>query len=442
MDNPLAIGGFLRNESVAKVDLRHPEDGNPGVGGTEFGFVSLAYHLKQYHGEDIHPVLYAQSTGKLPDSVGTVAAFTPVDAIRKAAEDGCDMFLVRIKREDSYEDIFDVASSVELPLLIWAQNFPAAELLDDAASRPIVKRIVCVGQEELDRHRDHPAFYKSQRIFNGIDPAVFAPTSHDVGRGRTVVYLGSLVEQKGFHKLARVWPRVRQRVPGAELVVIGAGTLYDRNREMGEWGIASERYERRFREHLSGPDGDPLPSVTFRGNMGTEKVPLLQKADVGVANPTGATETFCWSAVEFQASGTPVVSAAEGGLLDTVRDGETGLLIRSDGELEDAIVRLLQNEDLRERLGKAALRFVSAKFSYEKICEEWSNLFKDVSQDRPPSTEPVQQNLYYQNKWFREGMRLAKKRFPFLRVIPPFFAWRPKVRGLVDRMLAAFGYRY
>lgn len=435
MDETLSVGGFLRNANVADVDLRHPEDGNPGVGGTHFGFVSLTYYLKKYRGEDIHPVLYAQSTGKLPESVETVAALTPIEAIQKAAEDGCDMFLIRIGGEDSYRDIFDEASRVELPILVWAQNFPCPKLLDEAASRSIVRRIICVGQEELDRHRDHPAFYKSQRIFNGIDPAVFAPSSHEVGKGNTVVYLGSLIESKGFHKLARVWPRIRQRVPEAELVVVGSGALYDRNTELGEWGIASEKYERRFRKYLSDSDGDLLPSVTFKGNMGTEKIPLLQGADVGVANPTGITETFCWSAVEFQASGTPVVSAAEGGLLDTVRDGETGLLIRSDDELEDALVRLLRDENLRERLGREALRFVSTKFSYEKICEEWGNLFKDVLQGRPPSIEPVRQNLGYRYKWFREGMRLAKKRFAFLRGIPPLLAWRSKIRRFVNKIM-------
>lgn len=422
MDERLTIGGFLRNASVADVDLRHPEDGNPGVGGTHFGFVSLAYYLKQYRGEDVHPVLYAQSTENLPESVGVVGASTPVEAVRKAAENGCDMFLVRVSGNDPLEQILETAAAVKLPLLIWAQNSPWPELLNGAASYPIVKRIVCVGQEELDRYRDHSAFYKSRRIFNAIDPAVFAPSSRDVGQGDTVVYLGSLVESKGFHKLARVWPRIRRRVSGVELIVIGSGALYDRSTKLGKWGVASEQYEQRFRQHLSGPDGDPHPSVTFKGNMGAEKIPLLQHADVGVVNPTGDTETFCWSAVEFQASGTPVVSAAEGGLLDTVRDGETGFLIQSDQELEDAIVRLLQNRELRRQFGQEGLRFARNTFSYKIICDEWVHLFRNVVEGISPEPQPVQQNLFYRYKWLREGMRLAKRRVPFLRRVPSFVA--------------------
>jgi glycosyltransferase involved in cell wall biosynthesis len=434
MDEQLTVGGFLRNASVADVDLRHPEDGNPGVGGTHFGFVSLAYYLKQYRGEDVNPVLYAQSTENLPESVGVVEAPTPVEAVRKAAANGCDMFLIRIVEEDSPQNILEVASAVGLPILIWAHNFPSPELLDEAASRAIVRRIICVGQEELDRHRDHPAFYKSQRIFNGIDPDVFAPSSHIAGQGDTVVYLGSLHQGKGFHKLARVWPKIRHRVSGAKLVVIGSGTLYDRSAKLGKWGVASEKYEQRFRQHLSGPNGDPHPCVTFRGNMGTEKIPLLQNADVGVANPTGDTETFCLGAVEFQASGTPVVSAAEGGLLDTVRDGETGLLIQSDKELVDAIVRLLQNRELRQQFGQEGLRFVRNTFAYEIICDEWVRLFRNVAEGTSPKPQPVQQNLFYQYKWLRESMRLIKCHIPFLERVPSLIVLSKALRRLRDKI--------
>ena len=301
---------------------------------------------------------------------------------------------------------------------------------------PIVKRIVCVGQEELDQYRNHVAFYKSRRIFNGIEPEVFAPSSHQVGEGNTVVYLGSLVPAKGFHKLARVWPKILQRVPSAELVVIGSGTLYDRSARMGEWGVAAEKYEQEFRPHLSDSDGTPHSSVTFMGNMGTDKIPFLQQADVGIANPTGATETFCWSAVEFQASGTPVVSAAEGGLLDTVQDGETGFLIGGDDDLEHAIVRLLEDEFLRKQLGEEASRFVSSKFSYKKICDEWCNLFEQVSKGNPALIEPVHQNLFYRQKWLLELLRLSKEKFPFLRWLPPAFSWRTKMRRLLKSALS------
>jgi D-inositol-3-phosphate glycosyltransferase len=68
-------------------------------------------------------------------------------------------------------------------------------------------------------------------------------------------------------------------------------------------------------------------------------------------------ESFGLVAVEAQATGTPVVAAAVGGLTTVVRDGRSGLLVpghRTD-DWASALHRLLTDEDLRARLGTGAL---------------------------------------------------------------------------------------
>ena len=44
-----------------------------------------------------------------------------------------------------------------------------------------------------------------------------------------VVYLGSLVQGKGFDMLAQVWRNIVAQVPHAELHVVGSGRLYGRD---------------------------------------------------------------------------------------------------------------------------------------------------------------------------------------------------------------------
>ncbi len=433
----MKVGFYLRNQSASEVDLSQPEEGNPGVGGTQFGFVSLAYYLKKYCQEAVEPVLYAQSTDRLPASVTVRPAGDVTEVVRAAAADGCDMLLVRVGDSDVEQGIYDEAADVELPVIAWAHNFPSLRQLDAAAAHPIVKRIVCVGREELDRHRDHPAFEKSTFIYNGIDPDLYSPNTHIPGNGTTIIYVGALIRAKGFQRLARMWPEIKARVPDARLVVIGSGKLYNRDNEVGKWGVASETYEQDFRPYLAVSDGRLGSSVEFKGNMGTEKIPLLRNADVGIPNPTGSTETFCLTGVEFQAAGTPVVSAAQGGLLDTVRDGETGILVRSDDELVDGIVELLQNRKKRERLGRAAMEFTRCKFAYRKICEDWRTLFQRVAQGLPARPVPVKSNLLHQDKWLREAMRLLKKAVPRFRGVPPLFATgkRDLARHFLRRLL-------
>jgi glycosyltransferase involved in cell wall biosynthesis len=344
------------------------------------------------------------------------------EAVRSAAADGCDLLLIRVGEPDLEQCIYDVAAEVDLPVVVWAQNFPTLRQLDAAATHPIVKRLVCVGREELDRHRDHPAFEKSTYIYNGLDPDLYAPDQHEPGDGTTVVYLGGLIRAKGFHRLARVWPAVETHVPGARLVVVGSGKLYDRNAEVGEWGIAAESYEQKFRPYLSGEDGAPRSSVEFKGNLGTEKIPVLQNADVGVVNPTGLTETFCWAGVEFQAAGTPVISAREWGLLDTVQDGRTGILIETEEQLADAISTLLGDREKRTQFGRNGMQFVRDTFSYRTIAQEWSRLFQDVALGKEPTPEPIRQNLFYRQKWLKEVLRRVKRHVSRFENLPPLFA--------------------
>ncbi len=81
-------------------------------------------------------------------------------------------------------------------------------------------------------------------------------------------------------------------------------------------------------------------------------------------------ESFGLVAAEAQATGTPVVAAAVGGLTTVVRDGRSGLLVpghRTD-EWADALHRVLADDPLRARLGEGALR-QARLFSWEATAE-------------------------------------------------------------------------
>jgi glycosyltransferase involved in cell wall biosynthesis len=69
--------------------------------------------------------------------------------------------------------------------------------------------------------------------------------------------------------------------------------------------------------------------------------------------------------VEAGACGTPVVAADSPGLRDSVRRDETGLLVRYDDDdaLAAALVRVLRDAPLRERLGAAGIAW-AARFTW------------------------------------------------------------------------------
>jgi len=82
-------------------------------------------------------------------------------------------------------------------------------------------------------------------------------------------------------------------------------------------------------------------------------------------------------ALEAMAAGLPVVSTRCGGPEDFVVDGETGLLVGHDaGELATAIARLLQDSELRRRLGLEAARRVRRDYAWEATAARFLAAFE------------------------------------------------------------------
>jgi len=74
--------------------------------------------------------------------------------------------------------------------------------------------------------------------------------------------------------------------------------------------------------------------------------------------------------LEAQATAKPVVAFNVSGINEIVLDKETGLLVRPDScELADAILDLLSNRSLREKMGRCGRKFVSQNFSWN-ICAQ------------------------------------------------------------------------
>jgi hypothetical protein len=73
----------------------------------------------------------------------------------------------------------------------------------------------------------------------------------------------------------------------------------------------------------------------------------------------------------------PTVASAVGGLVDTVRDGETGLLVPMDdhGALADAILRLLDNPEWAARLGKNGRELMLREFTLAKTVDDIERLY-------------------------------------------------------------------
>jgi glycosyltransferase involved in cell wall biosynthesis len=143
----------------------------------------------------------------------------------------------------------------------------------------------------------------------------------------------------------RTMPEVKRRVPGARLRIIGDGPF--------------EPWLRRAAETLGVTD-----AVEFLGFLPrAEKVRHLQRAWV-LVQPSPK-EGWGLTVVEAGACGTAVVAADSPGLRDSVRRDETGLLVPygDDARLAEALIRVLEDRALRDRLSTAG-RAWAARFSW------------------------------------------------------------------------------
>jgi phosphatidylinositol alpha-1,6-mannosyltransferase len=173
----------------------------------------------------------------------------------------------------------------------------------------------------------------------------------------TVARLAPDHAYKGVDTLIEVWPRVRQAVPTATLVVVGDGPDRGRlERRVEERGIAE--------------------AVTFTGGLSDERLKDTYATASLFAMParhrTGSDaegEGFGLVYVEAGAYGVPVVAGRGGGADEAVQHGVNGLVVDpTDREaIASAIVQVLTDTELARRLGEGGRRLAETRFSYERF---------------------------------------------------------------------------
>lgn len=401
----LKIGFWFENQTLGDIDLSTPEEGNSGVGGTEYQFVLLAQLLTALHPNQFDIYFFVEKDQALPPGINKILATNMSDAYALCAEKEIT-FLVYRPRRDISESIRNI-NLVSTKLIPWLHITPKRQYLDWFINNNLIHRVIFVGDDQRMRTCDHLVYELSSTIYNASSGNF---QISKVRKNDTVVYLGALVPRKGFHILARAWNEVHKRHPSAKLNVIGSGILYDKSSKLGPLGIADAEYEREISNILGGLSGMKDKSVQFLGNLGKEKSIFIAEAKVGVVNPSGITENCPMSVVEFYEHGIPVISSSKYGLRDMIVPRRTGLLCRSSRQLTKAILAFLNEEVNSEEFGRNAIAFSENKFSPQIIVSEWLEIF------RGNFPESIHKRGYWVHKVFRtlKSAKILPERFPMV----------------------------
>ena len=211
---------------------------------------------------------------------------------------------------------------------------------------------VCVSQY-LQQELNKKTGLATEVVYHKIDGSRFrrgldglrVRDKHNLGNRPLILYVGRISPHKGCHLLIGAFSLVRRQFTEARLLMVGKYTFpladyYNKLTEMG---------------------GD---SVIFTGYVADEELPFYYAACDVYATGT-MWEGFNFPLVEAQACGKPVVAFNLGPHPEVVQDGVTGFLVPPEdtNALAEAMVRLLQDDKLREQMGENAYKMARERFS-------------------------------------------------------------------------------
>lgn len=211
---------------------------------------------------------------------------------------------------------------------------------------------------------------KMEIIYNGANVRRFFPSQAGTAQVRQrygispeaklLLSVRSLTFRKGLDVLIRAMPHILEVEPAAVVLLVGDGP--ERRRLIA------------LRDELGLSD-----KVIFAGRVPNTELPPYENACDLFVIPSRE-EGFGVAAAEAMACGKPIVGTTAGGLVETIEDNHTGLLVEPDNveQLAEAIIRVLQDEPLASQLGNNARRKIETDFNWANVAHRTVELYEDV----------------------------------------------------------------
>ena len=185
------------------------------------------------------------------------------------------------------------------------------------------------------RHGAAPERLKT--IYYGVDTNVFSPTDKPAGSPPTVVWVGRINPLKDLDTLLRAAALVREQRPDVRFKLFGSAAAEDRD------------YERLIRAlHTELNLADVVEFCGFTSKPQT----AFNQGDVVVLS--SISEAFPFSLLEAMLCARPVVATAVGGIPEEIEGGGIVVEPRDPRAMADAILTIMNDDELRLRLGRTA----------------------------------------------------------------------------------------
>jgi len=211
----------------------------------------------------------------------------------------------------------------------------------------------------------------------GADPDRFRPEEGSPRRAATqdvadnkIVFssLGRMVHKKGFHLLLKAMVEVIKSHPKAFLKIGGEGPL----RSI----LLTEAQRMGIEEHVHLP-----------GRIQWDQVPaFLQTSDIfvlpSIKDKSGNVDGLPTVLLEAMSTGKPVIASRIGGIPLVLENNRNGLIFTPGDvqSLSNLMIQLIEDENLRKRLGRSARRSICEKHNWQQVCETLESYFEGMIQ--------------------------------------------------------------
>lgn len=187
---------------------------------------------------------------------------------------------------------------------------------------------------------------------NGIDTSNFYP-EENVKKIFDFLYIGRLVEIKGVQYIIKAIQNLKENGINASLAIAGSGP----HRE--DLAVLVDKYKLN-------------DQVTFLGYVDEKNKRELYNSVKASILPSISREGVLTTLLESSSCGIPVISTKDSSMEEFIIDGENGILVtpKDVEELSSAMLRILQDENLRTKLGLAALGTVTQAWEWKNVIED------------------------------------------------------------------------
>jgi glycosyltransferase involved in cell wall biosynthesis len=183
---------------------------------------------------------------------------------------------------------------------------------------------------------------------------------------RRVLFVGRLVPVKNIEEWLQVAQQVAARDADVTFEIVGEGPLRETlETQAKELGLDSRVY--------------------FAGAVVYDQLPKIYRS-AQVFLLTSKYEGFGRVVVEAYLNGVPVVATRITGVEDIVQDGQTGFL-HPPGDVAGmaaSVLRLLDDDALRQQMGRKGHDLVCAHFDPQRLSREWVSLLISAAKERQP----------------------------------------------------------